>query len=158
MVDRAQRVRDREEMAAGRLLGNPTTKTKDPAARLRGYQSRAMGEALQMATLAELTHQGCKVYPIHTKTAMSRGRPCYVAKVPGDVYGTSPTGLSILVEAKHRSDDHGHPRRPRPSDLEDHQIEALRETHCRGGIALVSYFDHQRRVILVRAVEIVGEA
>lgn len=123
--------------------------------RIRGAQAKAMGDALEMATFAELVHQGAEVEHLKTITKVIRGRPVRV-KTRGDFLGIDAAGRGLLVECKHRTDDHGHPRRPRPSDFEDHQIDAVRTWHRRGCLALAAYFDQARRVVFVPAVEIVG--
>ena len=131
-------------------------KVKDPAARIRGAQARAMGEALELAARADLMNQGCIVHRIATPTASRRGRRVFVAQVPGDLFGCTVDGLALLVECKHRTCSSGRTVKPVPSDFEPHQVEALRQWHRQGGIALVAYFDPTKRVQLVPAVTIVG--
>ena len=125
--------------------------------RIRGYQSKAMGEALEMATRAELLSQGVIVHRIATPTAMRRGRRVFTAQVPGDLFGCTADGRAVIVECKHRTDDHGHPRRPRLSDFEDHQIDALRQWHRRGAVAIVAFFGVNRQICMFPAVMFLGE-
>lgn len=124
--------------------------------KIRGAQAKAMGEALELATRAELeATRGCLLQRIATPTAMRGGRRRFTARVMGDLIGCTADGQAVLVECKHRTEG-GRILRPTPSDFEPHQVEALRQWHRRGGLALVAFFDGQRRVQLVSAVEIVG--
>jgi hypothetical protein len=130
----------------------------DPTRRATGARARAMGEALEKAALLSLHVCGCMAYRIATPTGMRRGKRIWTAPVCGDLFGLAVDGRGVLVECKHRTDEKGHPRRPRPSDFEKHQVEALRQWHRRGGLALVAYFDATRQVQMLPAVEIVGAA
>lgn len=131
-------------------------KAKDPAARIRGAQAKAMGEALEKMTALELSAGGVIACRISTPSTVRRGRRCWTEKVVGDFFGITATGTAVLVECKHRTGTDGEPRRPRPSDFEDHQIAALRQWHSRGGLAMVAWWGPGRKIEMVPAVEIVG--
>lgn len=132
--------------------------TKAQAARrVAGARARAMGDLLEKATFLELTKGGVLAYRVATPTVMRRGRRCFTDKVAGDFFGITPTGAGVLVECKHRTGTDGEPRRPRPSDFEPHQIQALRAWHRRGGLALIAWWGEGRKVEIVPAVRIVGE-
>lgn len=122
-------------------------------------RAKAKGEALELATLTELRSRGVLAQRIATPSKLvGKGlnrRRVFTAQVVGDIFGCSVDGVAVLVECKHRAGDDGQPRRPRPSDFEAHQVDALRQWHRRGGLALIAYrVGH--RVELVPAVEIVG--
>lgn len=120
-------------------------------------RAKAKGEALEVAALMELRSRLILAQRIATPSAMVRGRMARTAKVVGDIFGVTLDGIAVLVECKHRTGDDGFPRRPRPSDFEEHQVDALRQWHRRGALALVAYrIGH--RVELIPAVEIVGVA
>lgn len=127
-----------------------------PTRRAAGARARALGEALEIAAKLEATAQGALVQRIATPCRVVRGRKVHTAKVVGDLVGCTVDGRALLIECKAHTDSKGHPRRPRPSDFEKHQIEALRQWHRRGGLALVAYFDATHQVQMLPAVEIVG--
>jgi hypothetical protein len=132
-----------------------TTKTITSA---RGARSRARGAILEQATLLTMRQGGLLAWNIATPSTVTRQRRVWTERVAGDFFGVTPDGVAVLVECKHRTDAKGQPRRPVPSDFEAHQIDALRQVHQRGGLAMIAWFSPAHRVEMVPAVQIVGEA
>lgn len=126
------------------------------SARAKGKRSKALGEALEKMTALELAAGGILASRIATPSTVIRGRRCWTEKVVGDFFGITATGTAVLVECKHRTGTDGEPRKPRPSDFEKHQVEALRAWHFRGGLAMVAWWGTDRKVQFVPAVDIVG--
>lgn len=114
-------------------------------------RAKQIGNATELATVAELTRQGAMcVQRIATPSIQCGDKKIYTAQVVGDIVGIWPSGRGILVECKTRKRGNAFVR-PTASCFEDHQRDALIAWDKCGGSALVAYLfsDNVKTVLLI---------